>query len=185
MKLIKPFLLSLIVAISMEACGPNISDEQMAELSLLDSRLDSLSEQVNTIDSSKFMNYTKTFEKNIEFLQYDIKDTIPLETAFIVDEYYGLRKGLRKYSAEYPALKREVSTTKDQLYNLRNDVENGLIEPEQFNEYLKLEKENIDQIQSVSEVMKPKLQIAMPLFEEKNPQIDSIIQVYKAKQMNQ
>ena len=185
MKLIK-YLFATLTAISLLiACGPNIPQEKMDELSALDQKLDSVILLVETVDSARAVNAVGTFEKNIEIIQYDLKDTFPRETAFFVDSYYRLKKALRNFARDYNMLSNELVIAEQQLKDLRTDAENGLIEVEQFNDYLVLETENINELKAVSESIIPPMQKALPIFEEKNPRIDSIIQAYKAKQMNQ
>jgi hypothetical protein len=180
------YLFTILSAITLLiACGPNIPQEKMDELSALDQRLDSVILLVESVDSARAVNAVGTFEKNLKIIQYELKDTFPRETAFFVDSYYRLKKALRNFAKDYNTLSSEIVISKRQLANLRNDAENGLVEEQQFNDYLVLEKENIDKLEEVSESIIIPMQKALPLFEEKNPRIDSLIQAYKAKQMNQ
>ena len=185
MNLIK-ILFSVVSAITLlMACGPHISEEKMSELGALDQRLDSIADLVGSVDSAEAMRAVEVFEENIRIIQYELRDTFPMETAFYVDEYYRLKKALRNFAKSYNTLNSEVVIAKQQLIDLRNDTENGLIEEEQFNEYLIFESENIDKLEEVSESIIPSMQNALPIFQEKNPKIDSIIQAYQDKQMNQ
>lgn len=185
MKLIKYFFTVLSAITLLIACGPHISEEKMDELSRLNQRLDSITLLVESVDSAKAINAVGSFEKNLKIIQYELKDTFPKETAFFVDSYYRLKKALRNFAKDYNTLKAEVLITEKQLQTLKYDAENGLVDEQQFNDYLQLERENIDKLEEVSESIIIPMQKALPLFEEKNPRIDSIIQAYKAKQMNQ
>jgi len=185
MKSIKILTFSLLTTLALFACGPQIAEDKLADLGALESKLDTVYQKVESIDSARSMEAVIEFEKNIEIIQYDLKDTFPRETAFFVDEYYRLKKALRNFAKDYNALAQETAISKNQLKNLRKDAENGLVEKEQFNDYLELEKENVNKLYEVSNSIIPPMQKALPIFEAKNPKIDSIIQAYQAKQMNE
>jgi len=185
MKLLKSLTLSLLFSVALWSCGPQISDEKMAELDELDAKLDSSSQLLNSVDSARAMQAVQTYEKNLHYIQYDLKDTLPREEAFFVDSYYRLRKIMRKYGENYTNLSNEIVSAEQQLTNLRKDVKNGLIEAEQFDEYLTLERENVESIFYATKGLIEPFKKALPLYQEKNPRIDSLINSFEAKQMNE
>lgn len=180
--MIKRSIFIFLIASAMVACGPRITDEQMNSLKQLELQLDSTIQDFEQIDSAEAFKAIETYEANLSYLQKEIKDTLPRKTAFFVDSYYQMRKPLRKYAQNYSIVKSELTLSEKQLEDLRRDVENGLVELEQFNDYLAIEQKTVDQLEAVTTDLIMNMNKVMPMYEKKNPRIDSLVKVYKLKQ---
>lgn len=173
------------IVLFMVSCGPHISKEKMAQIDKLSMQLDSVDQRVHAIDSARAMNAASIYEQNLAYMQYDLKDTLPREEAFFVDTYYRLRKGFRQYSASYNQISNEIRITKQQLEDLRFDAENGLLEEKHFDDYIALETENVHKVSSAANDMMSKIELVLPLYEKKNPRIDSLLLIYKVPEASE
>ena len=79
----------------------------------------------------------------------------------------------------YARTAKEIRTTDERLDNLMHDLENGLIEEEQFQQYHQLESNNVAMIEeSVGDIVYA-YETVQPMYDEMNPRIDSLIQTDK------
>jgi hypothetical protein len=150
----------------------------MQELNKLENTLDSSEKVLLSIDSADAFSTLVDFYKNMEFINSKMNDTLPMQAAIIVDRYFRLRKVTDNYQSNYSAIKNEVNASQEQLDNLRFDAKNGLVEEKQFDDYLALEKENIDVVELAINKMISELEPILPILKEQTPKVDSIIKVY-------
>ena len=183
MKLIKTLFIGLSISAVLVACGPQISKEKLAQIDELEAMINDASEMLNAVDSATAIQAVDTYNENLHYIQNNLKDTLPRQEAFFVDTYYRLRKIMQKFSENYNTLSSEVVIAKQQLTNLRKDAKNGLVEEKQFDEYLALERQNTEGLFNATKDLMEPFQKALPLYEKKNPRIDSLIQSFEAEQM--
>lgn len=172
-------LVSLLFVISIISCGPKISDEKIAQINELESSLDSASERISKVDSAMVFELVNTFEDRLSFLQYELKDTLPREEAFFVDGWFRMRKSVRKFSNSYLAVVNELRISQQQLKDLRFDAENGLLENEQYDDYVALERDNVEKVSYAAHDMMSSIEKIIPLYEKRLPRVDSLINAYK------
>jgi hypothetical protein len=177
----KIFYSSLLISFIMMACGPKIPTEKMAEIDTLELKLDSAQQRLVAIDSAKAFEMVNNYEAKLSFFLEDVQDTLPREEAFFIDSWYRLRKVVRKYATYYSPLLNEIKISKQQMKDLRFDSENGLLEEKHFDEYLELEKENVESVTISTHEMMEKFEKFVPLYEKKLPRMDSLYAVYKDK----
>jgi len=175
------YLVSILIIGSVVACGPKIADEKLAQIDELESSLDSAAERIMKVDSAMAFELVNTFEDRLAFLQYELKDTLPREEAFFVDGWFRMRKSVRKFSNSYVAIVNELKISQQQLKDLRFDAENGLVENEQFDDYVALEKENVEKVSYAAHDMMGSIEKIIPLYEKRLPRVDSLINTYKVE----
>lgn len=177
----KNALILLSLPLFLMACRPGIEEAKLAQIDSLQQVLDSSQQKVNAMDSVKMMNYARHYFENLDYIKNRFSDTIDTETAFFIDKYYGMRKAMKLMQKQYSINVDELKITQEQLKNLKHDAENGIIENQQFEEYIELESRNIDQIKSGVNRISNAYDHNIALYEEMNARVDSIIAEDKKK----
>lgn len=175
-------IFSLIIMIS--SCGPNIPKEKMAQIDELKVILDSAEQRITAIDSTETFDIIQSYQERLEFYQNTLKDTLPREEASFVDSFFRLRKMLTKFTASYTPIRSELKISKKQLEDLRFDAENGLLEEKHFDEYIELERENVNKVAYATHDIMGTMEKWIPTYQKKLPRVDSLQNIYK-EQMNE
>lgn len=177
----KAFLLSGI-SLLLVACGAKISKEQSTQLEQLSTNVNaSVAILMNDIDSSRLVEMSNEFFANRAFFQNVMNDTIDTETIFIIDDYMRNKKAMEYIKTNFIPIRLEAQSMQQQILDLEHDVENGLVEQEQFDKYYELESRNFEQLErAINQINSIYLRIDTELV-QKAPKIDSIINAYKAK----
>ncbi len=124
------------------ACSSKINDEQQKRLDTITDRVDSITTAVNELDSTPLETMVRDFFEKKEFIQNGMKDTVPYSLIFKLDNFVQLRKGMGFIRNEFSMIKREANLMNSQIEDLNHDVDNGLVEEDQFERYFELEKKN-------------------------------------------
>ncbi|MEQ8909008.1 MAG: hypothetical protein RIC95_07435 [Vicingaceae bacterium] len=163
------------------ACQAEVDPAKLEKVDALKSRIDSSYETFAQVDSAKAMASSKHYAENMVYIKSDYRDTISKEIADFFDEYYSIRKAMKLIGGKYGKASRELRTTKSRLDNLEHDLNNDLIEEEQFKQYIQLEQNNVALIEeSVNDVYHA-YQTVQPMYDRMNPRIDSLIAESKRK----
>ena len=163
-------------AVSLVACSPQADPAKVEKVNELQSRIDSSKMAFAKIDSTTGVGSAMQYNLNVQYLKTEYRDTVTEETARFVDRYYSLRKAMKLIRSTYARTAKEIRTTDERLGNLMHDLENGLIEEDQFQQYHQLESNNVALIEeSVGDILYA-YETVQPMYDEMNPKIDSLIQ---------
>lgn len=177
----KLLMLSFPVSLFLFSCGPKINEDQQAKLNELSESVDSIIVAVNGLDSAELFKMTTDFFEKKEFLQQKMSDTLKPELIFKIDEFIQLRKAMNFVASEYSPIKAEAKITENQVKDLKQDVDNRLIDEKKFNTYYELEQKNFSQLKFATDRLVDISKQAKEGYEEKTPLVDSLITAYKAK----
>ncbi|MBL4708851.1 MAG: hypothetical protein JKY48_10485 [Flavobacteriales bacterium] len=179
MKKITFVLLTSILLLA--ACGSKISKDQQERLEVITEKVDSVTGAINKIDSLALEQMLFDFFEKKNFLQNDLKDTIPYRLIFKLDSFVQMRKEMGFIRNEYSMIKSEANLMNSQIKDLNHDINNGLVEENQFERYYELEKKNSDQLQAVSKKLLFKVKRMQTEYPKFIPFVDSIINSYKSE----
>jgi hypothetical protein len=172
-------LFILFMTASIIACGPQVDPAKVEKVNALQSRIDSSKTEFAKVDSTKGVGSAMEYDFNVQYLKTEYKDTVSEDIARFVDKYYSIRKAMKLIRSTYARTAMEIRTTDERLDNLMHDLENGLIEEEQFQQYHQLESNNVAMIEeSVGDIVYA-YETVQPLYDEMTPRIDSLIQTDK------
>jgi len=120
----------LFIALSFSACD-NSNKKEIEEVESLIARVNETEKVLLSIDTSKVFGITRLLEKDLaEFKK--IKDTLTKDEAFTVADYFGSKKKFYRLTAGYPRFIGQIETSKKQLSNLKQDLQNGLIKKDDY-----------------------------------------------------
>jgi len=174
--------LIIIIASLLVACGPKISAEQSEKLENLTLKVDSAVDILtNTIDSNRLITLTSDYLNKQSFFENDMKDTVDRETIFLIDEFMRDKKAIKYLSANYGPFMNEAKAMKEQLQDLKLDIDNRLVDQEQFKKYYDLENNNFLELDNAVKTIKDVYLRVDSELVRRTPKIDSIINAYNLK----
>lgn len=171
------FSLSILVF----ACQPKVDEVKAAKIEKLQIRIDSSIQAFNQIDSAKAMQSAIHFDENLKYIKNEYRDTIDNKTALYIDEYYSLRKAFSLIKKDYSKTSTDLTSTNKRLEDLEHDLNNGLIEDTQFNQYIQLESNNVSLIEESTSNIVYAYSVVQPMYDTMNPKVDSLIDESKRK----
>jgi len=174
-------LIGIFTATLLSACNTALPKSEIAKIELLQMQIDSSLKNYAEIDTVLIQDISKKYFDDIDYFKTNYKDTVDKELAIFIDRYYGLHKPILFLQNEYALINSELTTTQQQLVDLKRDAEEGLVELKHFEQYLELEKENSELIiQNVNKMIRT-FHKTTTAYNNMSPTIDSIIQANKKK----
>ena len=129
----KYILGTLFVALLIGACT-NPNKKEINEVDALLVSVIEVEQSLLSIDTAKVFGTKRQLEKDLAAFN-KIGDTLSREDAFEIADYFGSKKKLYRLTAGYSALVNQIRISKEQLNNLKQDLENGLIDKEDYATY--------------------------------------------------
>ena len=179
MKKITFVLLSSILLLT--ACGPKINKEQQERLEVITESVDSITTAVNELDSASIDQMIKEFAKKKEYIQNGLKDTVPYSLIYRLDDFIQLKKGMLFIQNEFNMIKKEANLMNSQIKDLNHDVDNRLVEEDQFERYYELEKKNSEQLETAASQLLLRVKKMQEEYPKLVPVVDSLIDANNAK----
>ena len=144
----KYILILFLVLFLISSCDN--AKKYKTEISEIDSqqlKLDSLESVINgiNIDSLVFMQ-KEADDNELIIKRYYFADTINMTFANKLDKNKGVRKSLDGIESQKESILNELNEIKVQFINLKSDVLGGLYDSKQINNYLNVERLDVDQL---------------------------------------
>jgi len=163
------------------SCGSKISSKQEQKLSELRSELDSTYEAISSLDSATIRKISNYYHEKRNYITKEMDDTLEPETLFYIDTFLVIKKVIRFFDNQYFPILEEARTMKKQLRDLEHDVENGLVNEEQFEDYFQAEQDNFLKLKNVSSDIDRLYKTMTGKYNRMSPKIDSIVNATKTK----
>lgn len=170
----------LVILLFTVSCSPKINEQQQESLNELTLKVDSSVAILAAIDSAEIMQMGNEFEKMKGFLLNDIKDTLSPETVFYLDSFVNLKKPMAFITSKYVPLKKEAITVQQQMKDLKQDVDNRLVDEEHFEKYYRLEEENYNKLNDAVGQFNKAYNVSKRRYSNMKPKVDSIISASKS-----
>jgi len=182
MKIIAPMCIR--ISLFLFSCKPDLPEAKVNAVDSLVSRIDSIHNQIADYDSSAIAETATQFYTNYNYITSEMKDTIERETAIKLSRYFSLKKAFNFFNQNYSESKEQVLEEKKQLNDLKQDIENGLVEEKQLDNYLELEKDNLYLIEGRATTLNNAVHSINTMFTEMHPMVDSLITAFKEGKPN-
>lgn len=138
----KQYLLIIsLIAFSFFACK-NAYEKELGEVEGLITMVDEIEKTVLSVDTSKAFDAQRKIAQDFKVLN-SLNDTLSKEDAFRLDDFYSGKKKIFRFSSNYMYILKQVEFAKKQLNELKQDLNNGLIEKDKFKEYYSTEHASI------------------------------------------
>lgn len=173
-------LLFLTFSLFLVACGPKINSSQQEELETLTTKVDSIAQKMNALDSVALTQLTSDFFERKNFIQEKMTDTLDPRIIFKLDAFVQLRKEMGFIRGQYAVIKSEANILKQQLVDLNHDVSKRLVEEKRFDQYYELENENYNKLAEAATKLLAGVEQGTKQYNELVVVADSVIAAYKA-----
>lgn len=179
----KYITLIFIVTVVFTACKNEMQNEIQKEIEEVDSLIslvDEIEKSVLSVDTSRAFAAKKQVSMDIAMIE-SLEDTLDKETAFKLDDYYSGKKRLFRFASNYNGFIKEIDLAKEQLNNLKQDLNNGLIDKEKFKDYYASEQASVMSLSSQVNKSVGGLEEAMQKMELNREDILKVFEELKQK----
>lgn len=135
------------------SCGmqPKLQDE-ITIVDSLENEVKEIEKEFEAIDVSKAEGIYEDVTSNLDESMKLLENSATNEQGRYISNYANITKAFKKMSFKVAKLSKEIAFTKDQLKNLKQDLENDLLEKEVAQKYIQEEREAIETLrESVDE----------------------------------
>ena len=142
----KYLVVALMFVLVFTACK-NEMQKEIGEVEGLISMVDEIEKSVLSVDTSRAFEAKRQVSMDITMIE-SLGDTLDKETAFRLDDYYSGKKRLYRFSSNYTGFIKQIDFAKEQLQNLKQDLNNGLVDKEKFKDYYAAEQASVMELSS-------------------------------------
>ena len=161
------------------SCRDNETKEEISSIDSLYRAVLSADSLIRYVDVEKISGYKEEIVTNMGYIQKNFNDSMTNELRILLTDYYAIRKPLRVLLSRTEFYMQELNYSKEQLQNLKHDIEQGTIEKEQFSKHLETENQAISglvkEIRQYTDVLNTKIEF----FIRTNPSILELIRKLK------
>jgi len=151
---------------------------ELADISLYQSKLDSLYDDINRIEFDSLVYMQTEADKNEKIIRtYYAPDTIEVIFAEKLNLNKGVRKSLKSIMNQKTQILREIDELKIQFKNLKIDILEGIYDTDQITDYLNVEKLDYDILELSSRELDINQSKQKKSFYYANPQITQYVEI--------
>jgi len=140
------FYLAIVSIVAFSSCNNAVKKKQLAKIDSLITIIDTTGNKLNTINkdtvTKKYETYKQTNKKVAEHYQKYRNE----ENWNYLCNYQNVRKPFKTMVLNYNSFNADLKSAREQLENLKHDVQEGLISKEEFDNYFILEAKNTNEI---------------------------------------
>lgn len=174
-----------LIAISFSNCTNQERIKRIARIDSLENIITATSEIFDSIDWEIIENQSIITRENIDYIHRYYTDTMSKEEAEILTNYYNANKGYAKLMALKIQNAEEIKYSKEQLENLKTDVNNGLIDIKKYRKYINTESKAVNQLNiTIRNIEKVHSKID-PLFDSSSSTVNLLVSKLRQEQIEQ
>lgn len=180
----KNYILILIVTITFvfTACK-NEMEKEVGEVEGLISMVNEIEKTVLSIDTTKAFQVKRQISKDLALIE-SLGDTLDREQAFMLDDYYFGKKRLFRFYNNYKDFITQIDYSKEQLNNLKQDLNNGLVTKEKFKEYYLAEQASVMSLNGKVNKSVGGIEESIQKMELQRPDVLALFEELKQKKVN-
>ncbi len=172
------------LAVSFASCNRTSYKAEIQTIDSLLVELDSAKAIFNRIDTSGFADLNRSMGTKTSYISghYSQKgDTIGRDLAFLLSNYRDMRKPLKNHKMAFDEVAEELQFSREQLLNLRNDLENNLQDTIRVRKFMQQEVEAASEVIARPAVLAAGAERTRSNQAIYEPKIDSVIAVLKGQ----
>lgn len=176
------YVVTLAFGCLLFSCKDAQKQSYLKEISVMENALDSMEQLAEThrIDTlSKLI--TRVKNKTLEVKQNYYTDTIDYEIADMMNSFKQARKGLSANSGNLAKVRNSIPEVKVKLEDLNFDINHGVGDRSNYQEYVNYEKEKVKQIGEILSYYIENKEKYLKLYNESAPKVDAFIKVLKSE----
>ncbi len=174
------YILGLVlIALSFNACK-NPNEKEIGEVEVLIAKAIETEKILLSVDTSKECSTKRQLELDLASFS-KIGDTLSREDAFKVADYFGSKKKFYRLTAGYPKFIDQIETSKKQLNDFKQDLENGLIKKENYSIYYTEEHSALKDLDVQINKLITGIDAVVEKYENDRPELLKLIEELKQK----
>ena len=179
----KNIILVLVIGLSFGACN-NPLEKEIGEVEALLLSVKDSESFLFSVDTSKVFAVKRQMERDLAEFN-GINDTLTKEEAFKVDDIFASKKKIFRLESNYPNLISQIEYSKQQLNNLKQDLENKAMKKEDFKLHFAEEQAAVKELDANINKSIQGLEVGLQKFELDRKELLEIIKKRKQKAANE
>ncbi len=174
----------IVCCVLIVACDQTKYSKEISQIESMENRLDSVEKILLNIDTLGFTEAGQKFFDNLNFVQQaytETSDTMPRDVAMLMSDYRSLKKPSKGFMSRFFSVNEELKFSKEQLRDLKEDLEHNRMEAELVKKSLQDESLAVENVISDIEGLRLSAEYTRENRARLEPRIDSLIQVIKTK----
>jgi chromosome segregation ATPase len=168
------YIIALVITSFLAGCRPDFSAELNAADSLTNV-LNKVESGSNEVDARLIKQYIKNVNEKCQKIQNELTDTVAIEDAQILVSFCSLDEHLQSCLDRKEMIDAEVLRTRNQLFNLRSDLQEGRANKDSVNTYIEQEFLYVESLNEGTEQMVVELNSCFEKYAELKDEIDRFI----------
>lgn len=164
---------SLIIVLGFSSCK-NAFEKEIGEVENLLSQVNEIEKSLLLVDTAKVFSTKRQMEKDLLAINAT-NDTLTKEEAFKIDELFSSKKRIFRLAENYTDFLGQIDFSKNQLKNLKQDLENGLVTKENFTKHFDEEQNAVLELKKKINKRVEGLNVELEKFILFRPDIDEFI----------
>lgn len=173
----KVLFFTIIICLGFTACK-NAMEKEIGEVDGLISMVDEIEKAVLSVDTSRAFSAKRQISADLAQIEA-FADTLDKETAFRLDDYYYGKKKMYRFASHYNEFINQIAYAKKQLNNLKQDINNGVVDKDKFDGYYNVEQASIMELSSKVNKSVNGIEVAIQKLELDREEIVKIIEELK------
>ncbi|MGB6035468.1 MAG: hypothetical protein WBG42_04315 [Cryomorphaceae bacterium] len=174
--------LIFVLAFIASSCEQTHFKREIGKIDSLLVKLDTVELTYRRIDTAGAADLNRKFSENLSFVQQayiNAKDTMPKDVALLMSDYRTLKKPAKGFIGDYQKAGEELKFSKNQLTDLKHDLQNNLLDSILVHDMLEDEMKAVESVGNSVQSLKLSREFTRAKRGEIEPRIDSLIQVLK------
>jgi|GEM_PF-3086290 len=178
---VKLFFLTVVLIISFNSCQQDIKSTEKALDSLALSAWEAEAE-ITGIETEAWKNLCTEAKQNVEFINFNYKDTMSRETAMVIDKYARAAQTLEGYINDFDKIKQQVSFAAEQVNKLKEDFTKQAQALDSIHIYIIRETKNLGVLNQSVEAKTDFARQQAEIIQQNAPEINAIVEKLKSNE---
>ncbi len=165
----------------MDSCKPDTKPTEQALDSLALKAWEAEAE-ITGIETDAWKNLCSEAKQNIEFINFNFKDTMSRETAMAIDKYARAAQTLEAFVNDFSTIKQQVILAAEQMNKLKEDFTKQAQPLDSINAYIRREAKNLDVLNQSVAAKTNYAREQAELVQQYAPEVDSVIVKLKSNE---
>lgn len=165
----------------MNSCKPDTKPTEQALDSLALKAWEAEAE-ITGIETEAWKNLCAEAKQNVEFINFNFKDTMSRETAMAIDKYARAAKTLEAFVNDFSTIKQQVSLAAEQMNKLKADFTKQARPLDSIKAYIEREEKNLQILNDAVAAKTGYARQQAELVEQYAPEVDSVIVKLKSNE---
>jgi len=168
------YIIALVITSFFAGCRPDFTAELNAADSLTNV-LNKVEASSNEVDARLIKQYMNNVNEKCQKIQNELTDTVEVEDAQTLVSFCSLDEHLQSCLDRKEMIDAEVLRTRNQLFNLRSDLQEGRANKDSVNTYIEQEFLFVESLDEGTEQMVVELNSCFETYAELKDEIDRFI----------